>query len=400
MKNFNEILKTCNRVNKLSAAVIDKKLIYFAAENDKLADVFYKKVAKYKHVASELEKSSIHMFASQYIAYEIFKDGGLIKKYLNHSRLPSFSQEELEYMKWHFEKPWRFSYSVILDKPENDFYEMLDVFTNERYLLYSKGVGIYLSETNVNLWFNLIAFNGECWQSFGPIIPFSGMIPDDIFFFATELHPLAEIENEKDIYRLIDKNPVPFQLLIAFGNKPRIYSKDDQVIHNQSWEENFSLNTKEIREDYIMEYNEGVYQCQLRNWEHPHFSIAYYDENEKLLTLSAMTDKGFDALVKNLHKHGFNVVNEPDIRVTPVMLLAAGALLKKRISISEYDNLFTKDIPAEEQEGLDNLNAFITSILPDINAGKELDMEKLAKQAGVDVDTAKDLVKLLRDKLK
>lgn len=37
-------------------------------------------------------------------------------------------------------------------------------------------------------------------------------------------------------------------------------------------------------------------------------------------------------------------------------------------------------------------------ILPDINAGRKPDIEKLAADAGVDIETARDLVKTLFDK--
>lgn len=44
---------------------------------------------------------------------------------------------------------------------------MVDVFTSEEYLLYSPGMSPTRSEMSTILWFNLLSFNGQCWQSHG-----------------------------------------------------------------------------------------------------------------------------------------------------------------------------------------------------------------------------------------
>lgn len=52
----------------------------------------------------------------------------------------------------------------------------------------------------------------------------------------------------------------------------------------------------------------------------------------------------------------------------------------------------------KDKEILDNLNVFMSLILPDINAGLTLNIEKYAAVAGLDVEAAQDLVKNLLKK--
>jgi hypothetical protein len=51
-------------------------------------------------------------------------------------------------------------------------------------------------------------FNGACWQTFGPVVPFRSFQPDDIFFFATELNLF--IETEEDLMADVEENPFPY----------------------------------------------------------------------------------------------------------------------------------------------------------------------------------------------
>lgn len=78
-----------------------------------------------------------------------------------------------------------------------------DVFTNEKYLLYSPAVKLTLQERNPLLWFNLISFNGECWQTYGFIAAYNSFTTDDIFFYATEVN--HKINNEQDMPELIPR---------------------------------------------------------------------------------------------------------------------------------------------------------------------------------------------------
>lgn len=56
------------------------------------------------------------------------------------------------------------------------------------------------------------------------------------------------------------------------------------------------------------------------------------------------------------------------------------------------------DKPEEKSEEIEKLNAFIRLVLPDINAGRQPDIETMAKKAGLDVETARDVMKQVMGK--
>jgi len=178
----------------------------FSKEMDRL-------IAPYRQVTKTFQPSWIGMIKAQYIGHRVFKKDGLIKKYLNHATVKALTPVEQDYLKRQSEFPWRYSYSAIIANPAPDFYEMEDVFSWEPYLLYSPSISKTLSDGPGILMVQSHWFNGACWQTFGPVISFRGFEPDDIFFFGTEINP--EIATEEDLIADIEKNPIPYTMLIS-----------------------------------------------------------------------------------------------------------------------------------------------------------------------------------------
>ena len=397
MKDFEKIKLICEENCKISSEVIDEFLIYYAAGRNNLEHEMNQKFEAFKHITRKFQKEWLNRLKAQYIAHKIFKKEGLIKSFFNHAALKKLKPEEMKYLEFQAEHPWRFSFSSINGNPAENFYMMEDVFREEEFLLYSPGTTKTLETQSVILWLNMIAFNGSCWQSYGPIGAYKSFEPDDIFFFATELNP--DIEEEEDILTNLEYNPIPYMMLLSGANYPLIYNKEDQVINVMSEYELDELDTKNLTENFKTEYNKGVYRLSLKKWcEPPHFSQAYFDEKKKAILLTSMTDRGFKALTDGLNDYGLNFSADPFLRVNLTMLTAASDILKRKIELNEYGHLFTKDTSPAELENLDKLNALLKFVMPDINAGRKPDIEILAKKAGVDFETAKDIIEQIMRK--
>lgn len=391
MKDYEQIKRKCEENSRISKRVVDVFLIYYAAARNNLEGKMNRDFDAYKHITKQLQVEWVNMMKSQYVAYKIFKEEGLIGTYLNHAELKRRSKEEREFLEFQSAHSWKFSFSIIKENPEKDFYLMEDVFDGEEFLLYSPGITTTLASQSVILWFNLIGFNGSCFQSYGPIGAYKSFEPDDIFFFATELNP--DIADEDDLLSDIENNPVPYMMLISGANYPLVAHKNDQIVHVLAEYDMENMDTGNMKDSFITEYNKGVYRLSLKKWnEHPHFSQAYFDESSKSITLSSMTDKGFKALVNGLNKFGYDFSFDPYVRVNLTMLRTASDILKRDIDLLKYEKLFSKRSTPEEKEKLDKLNLLLEYLIPDINAGREPDVASLAAKAGVDIEIAKDLV--------
>jgi hypothetical protein len=399
MQDFNKLKYTCDQTSRISATVIDEFILHYAAAKDNLAREFDLRIASYKHLTkTEAESAWVRMLKSQYIIHRVFKSGGLLRKYLNHAEVKRRSQSEQEFLKEQLLAPWRFSFSVISAIPAPDFYQMEDVLSGESFMLYSKSVTQTLKEQSAMLWFNLIAFNGSCWQTFGPLNAYQSFDLDDIFFFATELNP--GIDSEESLTQDVEKNPVPYMMLLNGAMMPVTVNKADELLIVLSEHDVESIDVEKLKDRFKVEYNSDVFRITLPEFgEPPHLTAAYFDENENRMVLSSMTERGFDGLVKELNQFGFDISPEPQIRVHPSMFVTSERILKKRIILHPYEKLFFPEATQEQKNELAKINKFLQSVLPAINAGTVLNIEALAREAGVDEAFAKKLVEDTRARI-
>lgn len=399
MSNYKEIENICRRNKQLSHEVIDEFLIHYAAQRDNLEREIRKHLSRYRHVISEMPEDWDEMIKTQYVCHRIFKHNGLINKYLNHSAIKNLSTYKREFLQQQAQYPWRFSFSIITHNPAQHFFEMEDVFRHEKFLLYSESITNLLEEEGYTLWFNLIGYNGACWQSYGPVNGYKSFEPDDIFFFATELHPDKFFEYDEDIAEDVENNPVPYMMLLAGANYPCAVNRNEQIVEIMAQYDTDRFDSRKLEQDFTIESSRDVYGLVLNGWDHPHFATAYYDEKEQLLTLYAMTDRGFEALVDTLNKYGYHLSREPEVRINPSMRTTAEEILKKQIQLHPYEDLFAEeDVPPEEQEETDKINYMMELALPEINAGKQPDIDALAREADLDVETAREIMKTVMDK--
>jgi hypothetical protein len=394
MNDFETIRKACATSSSISKTVIDEFLLHYAASRYKLDRPMTEVFSAYRHVTNEFEKEWVNRLKAQYLAHQIFKSGGLIRKMLPHAELKKLSRTEMVFLEQHARQPWRFCFSIIVENPAIDFFKMEDILTGEQFLLFSPGTSDINKSQTTSIWFNLIGYNGACWQSFGPIVAYKSFEPDDIFFFATELD--RRITSEEDIVQNLEKNPVPYMMLLSGANFPITVFRQDQMIQAYAEHSVEKVDTVALKKSFTSEFSHGVYRLSLKRWgDHPHFAQIYYDEAKKIVLLTASTDRGFLTLVNTINPFGFEFSEEPDIRVNMSMLITSEKILRKKIRLNEYDNLFHIESSPKDKKMVDNLNVFMSLILPDINAGVTPNIEKYAAIAGLDVKEARDLVKNL-----
>jgi len=399
MTDYEEIKKICERTSRITSTVIDDFILHYAAAKDNLAREFDQRVATYKHITRQLEASWVNMLKSQYIVHRVFKADGLLRKYLNHVEIKRRPLDEQEFLTAQLAQPWRFSFSRIIENPAPDFYQMKDVFSGESFLLYSRSTTQTLENQTPALWFNLIAFNGTCWQTFGPVSSYQSFDEDDIFFFATEVN--FDIEDEDMLRQDVERNPVPYMLLLTGSRFPVTFNKKDELLILSSDHDLESLDTEALKENFRVEYNSGVYRLSLKRWDAmPHFAVAYYDEEEAVLMLTSMTERGFDALTQKLNVYNLGLPTESQIRIHPTMLVTAERIFNRKLELNPYEKLFITESSPEVNEEIEKMNLFLQLALPAINAGKKPDVAALAKQAGVDVALAEQLVANTMEKVK
>lgn len=400
MPDYKTIQNHCLKIQRLTSTVIDDFLIYYAAQQDKLNREVEKQLSRYSHISKKLPEAWRNMSITQYIGHRVFRREGLIKKYINQSGLSHLTDEEMAFLEFQKEHPWRFSFAEITGRPEKDFFKMFDVFTDESYLIYSPGMTEIQQTQNPVLWFNLLAFNGECFQTYGPVSAYSAFEPEDIKFFATELNRGLWFESGRELMENVEQNPVPYMLLFFGSRLPITFHKDDQIVQILAEYLDDSFDADVFGKEFTKEYSEGVYKLSPAGWDQfPHYSAVYYDEEEKLLSIYSMTDRGFRNMVDRMNSYGYSLSYEPDIRVNMVMVETAKEIFRKEIRVNEYEKLFSIDEPKGDTESLKNINAMLAELIPYINDEKKPDLIALASRYGVEPEEAREIYEQILNKV-
>ena len=133
MENFDTLIKHCEKSSRLTANLVDGFLIDYAAGHHGLEKRMFKLFDRYVHVTEEFPEGMVEMMMSQFLTHRIFREEGLIHKFLKLPALRRFNQEELNFLKQLSNTPWRFSFSMITEEPHKDFHLMEDVFSGEEF---------------------------------------------------------------------------------------------------------------------------------------------------------------------------------------------------------------------------------------------------------------------------
>jgi hypothetical protein len=346
---------------------------------------------------NKINQEWIRSLTSQLIAFEIFKKGGRAAKIINNPLVQKRPKEELDYLQFQIEHPWKFMFCSIENYQSNDMYLMKDVISDKKFLLYSPGI----SKTNKDagwelpLWFLLIGFNGECYQTYGPLAYFKGVQPFDLFYFAKLIK--RDIVFQTDVQDVIDSDPVAFSMIFYAGAEiPVTFHKEDMMVINQSEYHLKDFVIEKYEKDFIIEKKHPLYMLSLKHWHsYPHFAKCYYQTQKKLFVITSMTKRGYNVLVSILNKYGNEFPENPEILATPAMLSIANKVLGVDGELNPYEKCFTKEPSPEGQKELDKINVFVKSLVECLNSKKKYDIAKLASSAGIDLENAKSIAEHL-----
>ncbi len=387
--NYKAIRSHCEHRSDISRKVIDDYLMYYAAEKEKLLPVMDVQLKKYRHIVRKIEPSYINFLKAEFIVHRIFRKKGYIHNYLSKHVVLSLPEDQRRWLEQNAAHPWRYSFAMILDQPALDFFYMEDIITGEEYLLFSPGMQLTEDEHHPRIWLNMIGYNGQCWQTYGLMIPLKSFDIDDIFFFGTELD--SDIEDHEMLQEHLENNPWPYFMLLNFSLSPVITARGHEVRHLVSLDPIDNFSTEVLADKFKVEWDDGTYKISpLNNGnEFPHFAQAYFNEEYQELTRTAGTEQGFNVLTEALKNAGYELSPVADISVSTSMLHATKEILNKDIQLHPYEDLFDESTP-ESDKSLEAINHFMQLALPFINSGETPDIKALAAQADVDYETALD----------
>ncbi|MBC8316020.1 MAG: hypothetical protein H8E51_11010 [Bacteroidetes bacterium] len=398
-KGFEQIKEHCVHQSRIGEKVLDGFLMNFIGQRERMDQKMNAYEKKYRHVIRKMPEGFFPTAMGEIIIGKALAHHGVIHKYLKNVQLLSLDPAERAFLEFQANNPWRYCFAYIAGHPAKEFFLLRDAFVEDEFLLYSPGMeGFWAEGRKQDLYFLLVGFNGQCWQTYGVIVAMRSFDPDDIYFYGAEI--FSEVDSDAALMESVYKDPMPY-LMLACGMEYPIVMSGDQVLRQMvAVDEINSIETEKLKKHFSIQWNKDIYRISHKEWSGPPcFASAYYNEKRGELSRFAMTREGFDALTRMLIQSGLHIGGEEDYSVGMSMLMTMQEILNKKIKLNEYEKYFPeKNDNTVPQKELDNINRFMNLLLPYINAGTQPDLSTLARQAGIDPEEAQSLYDQLKNK--
>jgi hypothetical protein len=286
-------------------------------------------------------------------------------------------------------KAAQFAFIKLLQSPAPDFFQALDLFTGEEVLLYSPSLQKSSVHDQAQMWFVLRVWNGKCWTCYGLNICLSGLTPDDIYFYASEMD--SAVNTDEEIMADVHAHPFHYFLLYDVSHVPDILTGGIPMRFVTSEDPASFPDQPNISETFECEVRDAILQMTLlaKEGEQPDKLIgtAYLDEEQKTLYRVAYSEKNFDRLTTALNAAGFDIPDEPILSVAPLMLELAERVLMRKIPLHPFEELFDDAVKIGE-DPTDGMNRFMDALIPSLNAGTKPDIAQLARDNNIPLETA------------
>jgi hypothetical protein len=377
-------LETCEETSRVLASV-EEDVLQWAVYREKVLSSFNNRMRKKRKLTENFPENWQGMTISQVAAGQVFVYPWRARKLLRTFR-ENLRIEQRSLIQHFIEKPWLYGVHLLKEELEMGFFTVTDVATADELLLYSPGVR-NIFRTGTRLFLILLFYNGDCYQTFGPIHYYRGFQPYDFDYFAKHLTP--QFYRENGLSSTIANDPAAFLLLDGWTETPPIGHRDElvQICSDETSQDSFDPQL--YAKDFDIDRKESVVRCKLKGADTPFRSASvYYDERSKKLLVHA-TGLELYQEVRNILMKDITLPERPYWLATMNMNMAVQSILGKDVPAAAYLKMFEEQrepISPEEQRQLDTFNAVISDVSRHRNEGIPYKVEELARRHNVEID--------------
>ena len=374
----------CQHASRMIAE-FEEAVFTWASRRVQIDKEFARYSRKLKDEMERMPEEWVGMAAAQSAMALVFGDPSKLKKCLAGIR-DQISEAACAFIASFMDDPWRFAFFTVVERHGSDFYIIHDHFGGEDLLLQSKSVTTLLRE-NKHTFFTLVfqtdTQSDSCWQTYGTVMPFQGISPEDMDYFAQAVDPgLYETQGMAGV---ACAKPVPFLFLAAYASMPLVMHGDSPVAFSSSFIPVPDPMAIVLPEEIEVSDRDDVLKFKLGG-EDLFDAISFYlDIGKKLAVLSASSRETYRKGVVLLESY-VQFPPEPQYAISPLILLASQKILGKKNPIAYYEDLFEEIKPKKESKVTEGMNRVFTVMTERHNRGETIDPESFAREMDLPAD--------------
>jgi hypothetical protein len=395
MIDIHKLELRCLNDSRTLGSLLDDFLLRYSDERERLSrDVAYA-LRPYVRILEVMPEGWSGYLTAQLMAHTLFGEVALARKYRAHAALRQRSRVELDFFEYQLLHPWRWRFMRLIEEAGNHFYHMVDACSEELFIVRSSSLTTIIRERRRPSMMLMLTFNsGDCLQTYGPMMSFGGMLYSDIL-------PLARMTDKRvrsieDVPASLDRDPIPYIMFWHFGDIPIVVHGNDVLISHYYEVPDKEFSPEAHRKHFHIASVDNVYHLKLKRWNgHPHFSELYYDAKKGLLVAQSMTARGWHKLTEVLALGGIHFDDSNVLRLSMFGRRIAEEHFNKTYASAAYGQLFTPKPSKAEQDDMEAMNHFLMIYMEDMNAGRVADIGRAAAEAGISLELARELVRVV-----
>ncbi|MBN2508696.1 MAG: hypothetical protein JXB03_00410 [Spirochaetales bacterium] len=223
MEHLSEKLKAASRQYSDYLSRVTGSVFRFSKDL-KLNREFDREIKTYRELVSQFPEAWEDTARGEYCFFRVFSSTLLLKKFLKRNR-DQMMESDVRITNQFMQNPWEYILFEV-QKTEGTLVYARDALTGEDFYLESPQVA-ELKQNGAKLFFSLVFFNGEGYQTYGIIQYFKGVTPHDFEYFSRRVN--SNVYETGGIDGVMNRFPVPFKVLFAFSEIPFVVHKQEEI---------------------------------------------------------------------------------------------------------------------------------------------------------------------------
>jgi hypothetical protein len=294
-------------------------------------------------------------------------------------------------------KAWRFSFFQTEERIAEGFFPIQEMGGERDVLLYSNAVD-KRNGANSTFFLSGLFDDGECVQTFGPVLQMDAFVPEDIESFARLAAP--DLFAARGLGAVLEREALKFSLLFAFANSPIPVHDDKPVVYASSSiriDDKFLSSLAALPEREALKGGAWVIHL-VKDWTPFSFLDLVVEEKKRRAVLFASSLSSY-ASASAQPPFDEHFPGLPQYAASLVMVVAMESILGRQFpGTLEHRAMRSDKADKTEKAGLEPLNRAIKELTAASNENLSLDLGELAARHGVDLQ-ALEGVQAMLDKM-
>ncbi|HUW41402.1 MAG TPA: hypothetical protein VMV90_10345 [Rectinemataceae bacterium] len=370
-----------------------EQAVYKYAARERLDRPFRVELRRHEELLQKVPTEFPGMVVGALIMRLVLGSEGALRRFLVKS---SYSPHDEQAFASITARAWRFSFFQTEKRIAEGFFTIQELDGERDVILLSNSVEDRNRE-NSTFFLSGLFDNGECVQTFGPVLQMDAFSPADIESFARLAAP--DLFATRGLGAVIEREALKFSLLFAFANSPVPVHDDEIIVYASSSiriDDKFLSSLAAFPEREVLK---GAWVAHLlKDWTPFSFLDLIVEEKRRKAVLFASTvERYMDAAANPPFDEFFAALPQYTARMS--MVIAMESILGKQFP-GTLEHLAPRNdkVAKADKSKREPINRAIAELTAASNENLGLDLEKLAAKHGVDRE-ALDAVQAMLTKM-